>query len=228
MKYFVLGALASGLLLYGMSMIYGATGSLDLDEVVERRSRSGSVNHARCWCSAWCSSSPASRSSSAPCRSTCGSRTSTRARRRAVTLLIGAAPEARRVRDRASACWSKALHGAGARLAADAGAARRAVDGARQPHRDRADRTSSACSPIRRSRTWASCCSACCSGVVDGNWLNRRSPTARRCSTSIIYVLMTLGAFGMLLLLSRAGLRVREPRRLQGPQPPQPVVRAAS
>jgi NADH-quinone oxidoreductase subunit N len=30
MKYFVLGALASGLLLYGMSMIYGATGSLDL------------------------------------------------------------------------------------------------------------------------------------------------------------------------------------------------------
>ena len=30
MKYFVLGALASGFLLYGMSMIYGATGSLDL------------------------------------------------------------------------------------------------------------------------------------------------------------------------------------------------------
>ncbi len=30
MKYFVLGALASGLLLYGMSMIYGATGSLDI------------------------------------------------------------------------------------------------------------------------------------------------------------------------------------------------------
>jgi NADH-quinone oxidoreductase subunit N len=30
MKYFVLGALASGLLLYGMSMIYGATGTLDI------------------------------------------------------------------------------------------------------------------------------------------------------------------------------------------------------
>lgn len=30
MKYFVLGALASGLLLYGMSMLYGATGTLDL------------------------------------------------------------------------------------------------------------------------------------------------------------------------------------------------------
>lgn len=30
MKYFVLGAIASGMLLYGMSMIYGVTGSLDL------------------------------------------------------------------------------------------------------------------------------------------------------------------------------------------------------
>jgi NADH-quinone oxidoreductase subunit N len=33
MKYFVLGALASGLLLYGMSMIYGATGTLDLAKI---------------------------------------------------------------------------------------------------------------------------------------------------------------------------------------------------
>ncbi len=30
MKYFVLGALASGMLLYGMSMLYGASGSLDI------------------------------------------------------------------------------------------------------------------------------------------------------------------------------------------------------
>jgi NADH-quinone oxidoreductase subunit N len=30
MKYFILGALASGLLLYGMSMLYGATGTLDV------------------------------------------------------------------------------------------------------------------------------------------------------------------------------------------------------
>ena len=35
MKYFVLGALASGMLLYGVSMIYGATGHLDLDLVAE-------------------------------------------------------------------------------------------------------------------------------------------------------------------------------------------------
>ena len=33
MKYFVLGAMASAMLLYGMSMIYGVTGTLDLGEV---------------------------------------------------------------------------------------------------------------------------------------------------------------------------------------------------
>lgn len=33
MKYFVLGALASGMLLYGISMVYGATGSLDLTTI---------------------------------------------------------------------------------------------------------------------------------------------------------------------------------------------------
>jgi NADH-quinone oxidoreductase subunit N len=35
MKYFVLGALASGFLLYGLSMMYGATGSLDIGQVFE-------------------------------------------------------------------------------------------------------------------------------------------------------------------------------------------------
>ena len=35
MKFFVLGALASGMLLYGMSMVYGATGSLDLGVIAQ-------------------------------------------------------------------------------------------------------------------------------------------------------------------------------------------------
>jgi len=39
MKYFILGALASGLLLYGMSMLYGATGTLDVAAV------SAAINH---------------------------------------------------------------------------------------------------------------------------------------------------------------------------------------
>ena len=35
MKYFILGALSSGFLLYGMSMLYGATGTLDLTELAK-------------------------------------------------------------------------------------------------------------------------------------------------------------------------------------------------
>lgn len=35
MKYFVLGAMATGLLLYGMSLIYGAVGSLRLDQIYQ-------------------------------------------------------------------------------------------------------------------------------------------------------------------------------------------------
>ncbi len=44
MKYFVLGSLASGLLLYGMSMLYGATGTLDLTQVFKAIS-TGAIDH---------------------------------------------------------------------------------------------------------------------------------------------------------------------------------------
>ncbi len=43
MKYFVLGAIASGLLLYGMSMMYGASGTLEITELA-RRIGEGNVN----------------------------------------------------------------------------------------------------------------------------------------------------------------------------------------
>ena len=44
MKYFVLGAMASGFLLYGMSMIYGATGSLDITAIFKAIA-SGQIRH---------------------------------------------------------------------------------------------------------------------------------------------------------------------------------------
>ena len=44
MKYFVLGAMASGFLLYGLSMMYGATGSLDVNEVF-KAINSGQIKH---------------------------------------------------------------------------------------------------------------------------------------------------------------------------------------
>ena len=44
MKYFVLGAMASGFLLYGLSMVYGATGSLDIGQVF-KAVNSGEIRH---------------------------------------------------------------------------------------------------------------------------------------------------------------------------------------
>lgn len=45
MKYFVLGALASGMLLYGISILYGLTGTLDLAKVAQFISHSDAANH---------------------------------------------------------------------------------------------------------------------------------------------------------------------------------------
>ena len=47
MKYFVLGALSSGLLLYGMSMIYGATGTLDISRGGARQLRAAGRQRLR-------------------------------------------------------------------------------------------------------------------------------------------------------------------------------------
>jgi len=44
MKYFILGSMASGFLLYGMSMIYGATGSLQISEISLAVAQQGSDN----------------------------------------------------------------------------------------------------------------------------------------------------------------------------------------
>jgi NADH-quinone oxidoreductase subunit N len=44
MKYFILGAMSSGFLLYGMSMVYGATGSLDLDTIFKAAGQGGGGN----------------------------------------------------------------------------------------------------------------------------------------------------------------------------------------
>ena len=46
MKFFVLGALASGFLLYGMSMLYGATGTLDINEMARNIAAGRTVSRA--------------------------------------------------------------------------------------------------------------------------------------------------------------------------------------
>ena len=78
LKYFVLGALSSGMLLYGASLIYGFTGTINFAAIAQARRRRRARAHVR----ARASCSRASASRSRRCRSTCGRRTSTRARRR--------------------------------------------------------------------------------------------------------------------------------------------------
>lgn len=45
MKYFVLGALASGMLLYGMSILYGVTGTLDLGQLAQVITEQKTTHH---------------------------------------------------------------------------------------------------------------------------------------------------------------------------------------
>jgi len=49
MKYFVLGAIASGVLLYGISWVYGVTGSLQFHEIAARISADPTVNDLPLW-----------------------------------------------------------------------------------------------------------------------------------------------------------------------------------
>ena len=82
LKYFLLGGFSSAIFVYGIALIYGATGSTQLSQIASFLSlRTCSSPKGSCWpgrpsCS-W-----ASRSRSRPSRSTPGRPTSTRARRR--------------------------------------------------------------------------------------------------------------------------------------------------
>ncbi len=79
-KYFLLGAFSLGILLYGMSLMYGLSGTTNLRVMATAFVRACSRIRASCSRSSWWS--PASASRSPRCRSTCGRPTSTKGRRR--------------------------------------------------------------------------------------------------------------------------------------------------
>ena len=169
MKYFVLGALASGLLLYGMSMIYGATGTLDLAQDPRRRRRHGAFSStARCSRSAlvFLVAGIAFKFGAAPFHMWMPGRLPGRADRGDAVHRHGA--EARRVRHglpaarrrdwaACAADWTLMLRVLAVAVARD-----------RQHRRDRADEPQAHARAIRRSRTSASCCSACVNGTPAG------------------------------------------------------------
>jgi len=204
MKYFVLGALSSGLLLYGMSMIYGATGSLTLVDIstdVARLSASAAERSFLVFGLVFVVSGLAFKLGVVPFHMWIpdvyhGAPTP-------VTLFISAGPK----------------------LAAFAMAVRLLVNGLPELASDwqqmlallallsmaLGNITAIAQSNLKRMLAYSAIAHmgfmllGLLSGMVEGNWLNRSDAYSSALFYAIVYAIMSVGAFGMLLYLSRAG-----------------------
>jgi NADH-quinone oxidoreductase subunit N len=202
MKYFVLGALSSGLLLYGMSMIYGATGTLTIPEVAKSVGALASRDHNflvfglvfvvagtafkigvvpfHMWIPDVYHGAPT------PVTLVIGSGPKLAAFAMAVRLLVNALPEL-------AADWQQML----ALLAILSMAV--------------GNITAIAQSNLKRMLAYSAIANmgfmllGLLSGMVGGNWLNRDAAYSAALFYIIVYTVMSVGSFGMLLLLSRAG-----------------------
>jgi NADH-quinone oxidoreductase subunit N len=212
MKYFVLGALASGLLLYGMSMIYGATGTLSITEVAKAIGSGSSDKTILVFGLVFTVCGVAFKLGVAPFHMWIpdvyhGAPT-------AVTLVIGTAPK----------------------LAAFAMAMRLLVNGMLDLAADWQQMlaimavismaignvTAIAQTNLKRMLAYSTISHmgflllGLVSGVVGGNWFNAADAYSASMFYVIVYVLMTLGAFGMLLFLSRAGFECERLEDMKG------------
>jgi NADH-quinone oxidoreductase subunit N len=215
MKYFVLGALASGMLLYGMSMIYGATGTLNLNEVAKQIATlsKDSTQHAfLIFGLVFVVSGIAFKLGVVPFHMWIpdvyhGATT-------AVTLVIGTAPK----------------------LAAFAMAMRLLVNGLLDLAHDWQQMlvilallsmaigniTAIAQTNLKRMLAYSTIAHmgfmllGLLSGVVGGNWLNAADAYAAAMFYTLVYVLMSLGSFGMLVFLSQKGFECENLEDLKG------------
>jgi NADH-quinone oxidoreductase subunit N len=212
MKYFVLGAMASGFLLYGLSMLYGATGSLDLNEVFNAIA-SRQVNHqVLVFGLVFIVAGLAFKLGAVPFHMWLpdvyqGAPT-------AVTLLIGGAPQ----------------------LAAFAICIRLLVEGMLPLAIDWqqmlallaigslliGNLAAVAQTNLKRMLAFSTISQmgflllGLLAGVVNGNQINTESAYSASMFYAITYVLTTLGAFGIILLLARAGHESEEISDLAG------------
>jgi NADH-quinone oxidoreductase subunit N len=205
MKYFVLGALASGLLLYGMSMIYGATGTLTIHEVAQQienmTAASSSARTLLVFGLVFVVAGLAFKLGVVPFHMWIpdvyhGAST-------AVTLVLGTAPKLA-----AFAMAMRLLVNGMLGLAADwqqmlaIMAVLSMVIG---------NLAAIAQSNLKRMLAYSTIAHmgfmllGLLSGVVGGNWLNAADAYSAAMFYTMVYVLMSLAAFGMLLHLSRAG-----------------------
>ncbi len=201
MKYFVLGALASGLLLYGMSMIYGATGTLDISQVAHAIGTANPNKIVLTFGLVFLVSGMAFKLGVVPFHMWIpdvyhGAPTP-------MTLIIGSAPK----------------------LAAFAMAMRLLVLGLLGLAVDwqqmlvimavlsmaLGNLAAIAQTNIKRMLAYSTISHmgfmllGLLAGVVNGNWLNAPDAYSAAMFYVVVYVLTTLGTFGMVLLLSRAG-----------------------
>jgi NADH-quinone oxidoreductase subunit N len=204
MKYFVLGALSSGLLLYGMSMLYGATGTLQLDELARHVSRIAASRPDRPFLVFGLVFVVAG-----------------------VAFKIGAAPFHMWIPDvyHGAPTPVTLIVGSGPKLAAFAMAIRLLVNGMLDLAQDWQQMlalmalismaigniTAIAQTNLKRMLAYSTIAHmgfmllGLMSGVVGGNTLSAADAYGSALFYALVYVLMSLGAFGMLLFLSRAG-----------------------
>ncbi len=215
MKYFVLGALASGLLLYGMSMIYGATGTLTITDVARQVGNLSASSTERTFLVfglVFVVAGLSFKLGVAPFHVWIpdvyhGAPT-------AVTLVIGTAPK----------------------LAAFAMAMRLLVNGLLDLAYDWQQMlvllavlsmavgniTAIAQTNLKRMLAYSTIAHmgfmllGLLSGVVGGNLLNAADAYAAAMFYTIVYVLMSLGSFGMLVYLSRAGFECETLEDMKG------------
>ena len=212
MKYFVLGALASGFLLYGLSMLYGATGSLDVNEVFNAIASRQVKHQVLVFGTVFIVAGLAFKLGAVPFHMWLpdvyqGAPT-------AVTLLIGGAPQ----------------------LAAFAICIRLLVEGLLPLAIDWqqmlavmaigsllvGNLAAIAQSNLKRMLAFSTISQmgflllGLLSGVVNGNQLNAESAYSASMFYAITYVLTTLGAFGIIMLLARAGHESEEINDLAG------------
>ncbi len=212
MKYFVLGALASGFLLYGLSMMYGATGSLDIPEVFKAIGTGQPNQGVMILAVVFIVAGLAFKLGAVPFHMWVpdvyhGAPT-------AITLLIGAAPK----------------------LAAFAITIRLLVEGMLGRAADwqqmlvvlavgsmlLGNIVAIAQSNLKRMLAYSSIAQmgfmllGLCSGVVYGNTISAGNSYASSMFYIVTYVLTTLGSFGMIMLLSRKGFEAENIDDLKG------------
>jgi NADH-quinone oxidoreductase subunit N len=215
MKYFVLGALASGMLLYGMSMIYGATGTLTITDVAKQiagLSGQATERNFLVFGLVFMVAGIAFKLGVAPFHMWIpdvynGAPT-------AVTLVIGTAPK----------------------LAAFAMAMRLLVNGLLDLAHDWQQMlaimavlsmavgniTAIAQTNLKRMLAYSTIAHmgfmllGLLSGVVGGNWLNAADAYAAAMFYTVVYVLMSAGSFGALVFLSRKGFECEKLDDLKG------------